>query len=167
MRIKRHAFTLVEAVIVLAIVAVIFAVTSPVMKKRRQAAAERQFLTHLRLCWDLETNKARVHHQQIVIKKRGQQMIVGDKVISIPKTLSANSGFGDLYVGDNGFTAPQTRALFSSIDRAVYIFKIQMGWGGYRVEKEYERSSSGSLYYGKCCNCGRPGPYGNWVARDV
>ena len=136
---KRRAFTLLESVIVLAIVTLILVMTSPAMKKSRQAAAERQFFTHLRLCWDLEVNWARANHQQIVIKKRGRQMIVGHKVLTIPPTLSANSGFGDLDVSANGFTSPQTRALYSSIDRGVYLFKIQMGWGGYRIDKEIER----------------------------
>lgn len=136
---KQRAFTLLESVIVLAIVALILLITSPAMQKSRQAAAERQFFTRLRLCWDAETNWARVNHQHIVIKKRGQRMIVGQKVLSIPTTLSANSGFVDLEVTTNGFTAPQTRALYSSIDRSVYLLKIQMGWGGYRIEKEMER----------------------------
>lgn len=131
---KRRAFTLVETVIVFAIALLLITLTSPSLTRSRQAAAERQFFTRLKSCWDLETNRARNEKHRLSIYANGQQMNVGNKVIKIPSTLSTPN-FAVLNVYDDGFTAPHTRVFYSKIDRSRYVMKIQMGWGGYRIEK--------------------------------
>ncbi|WP_295746580.1 type II secretion system protein [uncultured Limosilactobacillus sp.] len=131
---KRSAFTLVETVIVFAIALLIITLTSPSLTRSRQSAAERQFFTRLKSCWDLETNRARSEKRRLSIYANGRQMNVGNKVIKLPATLSTPN-FAVLNVGDDGFTAPHTRVLYSKLDRSRYVMKIQMGWGGYRIEK--------------------------------
>lgn len=131
---KRDAFTLLESVIVLVIAVLIVMIISPSMNKSRQIAMERQFWTKLHSCWDLEVNKARRHHQRMIIYADGHQMRVGQEILKMPQTLSTHD-FAVLNVHKDGFVAPQTRVLYSSIDHSRYVLKIQMGWGGYRVEK--------------------------------
>jgi competence protein ComGD len=131
---KRSSFTLVETVIVFAIVLLVITLTSPSLTRSRQSAAERQFFTRLKSCWELETNRARNEHRRMSIFTNDQQMIIGNKVVKMPATLSAPD-FAVLNVYDDGFTSPHTRVFYSKVDRSRYVVKIQMGWGGYRVEK--------------------------------
>lgn len=132
---KRPGFTLVESTIVLFIVALILALGTPQVVKSRQIATERQFFTRLASCWALETNRARQEKRRMSIYVHQHQMRIGNQILEMPKTLSAD-GFASLTVYPDGFVAPQRRVLFSSIDDSCYVMKIQMGWGGYHVEKQ-------------------------------
>lgn len=131
---KQRAFTLVEEVIVLALGAVILALASPQLVRSRQVAAERQFFTRLSAIWTLQTNRARINGRRMRVSANDQEMKVGETVIELPATLTPTN-FACLEIGKDGFVAPHTRVLKSSIDHSRYVLKIQMGWGGYRVKK--------------------------------
>ena len=106
-------------------------------------SSDLQFWQSLRQDWQWAQLKCESKHQFVVIRHdKNNEMItfrINDqtretKEILIPSTLNVE-WFGELYLTPNGYTRPCTQRFKSLIDGHYYYIKIQLGWGGYRIEK--------------------------------
>lgn len=143
MNLQEEGFTFLEAIIVLGIAALLLLITIPNFTKTRQKIDEQQFWQSLRQDWQWAQLKCESKHQFVVIRHdKNNEMItfrINDqtretKEILIPSTLNVE-WFGELYLTPNGYTRPCTQRFKSLIDGRYYYMKIQLGWGGYRIEK--------------------------------
>ncbi|WP_367341919.1 prepilin-type N-terminal cleavage/methylation domain-containing protein [Limosilactobacillus sp.] len=133
---KAKAFTLVESLIVLFITAIIIAFFSPQMTKSRQRAIENEFFQRVETEWSKATTRARETGEPCRITIQNQRMCFGKREsIALPKTLKPTC-FGAIQIGEDGFVSPQTEEFTSEIDDRIYRLKIQMGWGGFKLEQE-------------------------------
>lgn len=133
---KVHAFTLLESLLVLLITAMIVTALSPQMIKSRQRAVENEFFQRVETEWSKTTTRARENGESCRITIQNRRMYFGERSsIALPKTLTPTY-FGSVYIHDDGFVSPQTEIFQSNIDQRIYRLKIQMGWGGFRIEQE-------------------------------
>lgn len=133
---KFKAFTLLESLLVLFITAIIVAFFSPQMVRSRQRAVENHFFQQVEGEWAKTTTRARQRGKPCRITIQNNQMCFGQRTtISLPKTLKPTE-FGAIQINDDGFVSPQTEVFQSQIDGRIYRLKIQMGWGGFKLEEE-------------------------------
>lgn len=135
-----RAFTSIEMIVVLGMVVVIYCLLSPSFKPSRQAIVEQEFWHGMRQEWRAAQAAAQVHHQatEIDYHPASQQIEFGraGKItrLAIPSTLKVDC-FGRFVIDDSGYTAPQTMRFTSRREHCSYLMKIQLAWGGYRLEK--------------------------------
>lgn len=137
---RRLAFTSVEMIVVLGLVAAIYLMLAPNFQPSRQAIAEQQFWHGLRQNWRAAQVAAQVRHQPTIVDdcsethrikfERGEHLTYLD----IPPTLEVES-FDMFVIDDTGYTAPRTIRFKSRRQHCCYLMKIQLAWGGYRLEK--------------------------------
>ncbi|MDO4856045.1 MAG: prepilin-type cleavage/methylation domain-containing protein [Limosilactobacillus gorillae] len=141
------AFTMAEVVIVLGLVAVVIVTTTVPYQKRSVEQSEEQFWRNVRQRWQEAQTRARVEHITTYIYLRNQEgrgitfsYLRGGKFVNervhLPKSLKIYTGIRTVSIYQGGFVSPQTWVFVSPETRTEYDMKIQMGWGGYRVEKK-------------------------------
>lgn len=136
----RRAFTSVEMIVVMGLVAVIYLLLVPNFQPSRQAIVEREFWHGMRQEWRAAQVAAQVRHQVTVIDYHpASQQIAFDRdgnttCLNIPPTLKADR-FSRFMIDGSGYTAPQTMRFTSQREHCSYLMKIQLAWGGYRLEK--------------------------------
>ncbi|MGM9907746.1 hypothetical protein [Limosilactobacillus sp.] len=138
----QRAFTSVEMIVVLGLVVTIYLVLAPTFQPSRQAIAEQQFWHELRQDWRAAQVGAQVHHQstvidyysdtkQLVFQRNGHRTL-----LNIPPTIALDEEkFNAFIIDDTGYTAPQTIGFKSRLQHCKYLMKVQLAWGGYRLEK--------------------------------
>lgn len=137
---NQRAFTSIEMIVVLGLVAVIYLVIAPTFQPSWQAIAEQQFWHELRQDWRAAQVTAQVRHQsttvqhylstrQIVFNSDGHRTI-----LNIPPTIEVEP-FDMFIIDKTGYAAPQTIEFKSRLKHCRYLMKIQLAWGGYRLEK--------------------------------
>lgn len=137
---KERAFTMVEMVIVLGIVSMLFALTAPRFIKSRQLIAEDQFWHALRQEWRNAQVEAQLNHRETAIsyEEQSRQIIftrLGERhPVAVPSTITVKP-FGMIKMHCNGYVCPQTLTFDSAGRHQRYLMKIQLAWGGYRLEK--------------------------------
>lgn len=133
---KWRAFTLLESLLVLFITAILIAFFTPQMVKSRQRAVENEFFQRVEVEWGKTTTRARQRQESCEITIHNNQLCFGNRTaISLPQTLKPTC-FGAVKVNEDGFISPQTEVFKSRIDGRIYRMKIQMGWGGFKLEEE-------------------------------
>ncbi|MBB1079840.1 type II secretion system protein [Limosilactobacillus sp. STM2_1] len=146
---KRTGFTFFETIIVLGITALILTVTIPSFTRSRQVMAEERFWRLFRREWRQAQLRAEVSQQLTVIRynKVGETMYFrwsdGCNEIVIPATLRVRS-FSEVVISPTGYTRARTQVFQSAINHHLFLMKIQLAWGGYRVEEK----DAGSIYDG-------------------
>lgn len=136
----QRAFTSVEMIVVLGLVAVIYLILTPTFQPSRQLIAEQQFWHGMRQNWRAAQVAAQVRHQPTAIDYHpGTQQITFDRgdnkvALNIPSTIETED-FDMIIIDDSGYTAPQTIRFKSRLRHCRYLMKVQLAWGGYRLEK--------------------------------
>lgn len=137
---EQRAFTSVEMIVVLGLVAAIYLIITPIFQPSRQLIAEQQFWHGMRQNWRAAQVAAQVQHQPTTIDYHpGTQQIVFDRgdhktALNIPPTIETKD-FNLIIIDNSGYTAPQTVRFKSRLRHCWYLMKIQLAWGGYRLEK--------------------------------
>lgn len=140
---KKRAFTVAEMLVVLGIICMLFALATPPFIKNRQLMAEDQFWHALRQEWRNAQVEAQLNHRETTIKyeKQSRQIIFTrlgkQKMVAVPSTITVKP-FGIIGMHGNGYVRPRTLAFYSAARHQRYLMKIQLAWGGYRLEKVAE-----------------------------
>ncbi|MDF4006733.1 prepilin-type N-terminal cleavage/methylation domain-containing protein [Limosilactobacillus fermentum] len=144
---QRRAFTMVEVVIVLAISALVIVTTTIPYQKRNAELSEEQFWRDVKQRWQEAQTRARVEGKAtfIYLTSRSKREIrfeyhtdSGKKVteeVLLPKQLHVASNEDMVKIYKNGYVSPRTWSFVSKATMTNYDMKIQMGWGGYYVQK--------------------------------
>ncbi|MGN1279626.1 MAG: hypothetical protein ACI4T4_02955 [Limosilactobacillus sp.] len=137
---KPRAFTSIEMIVVLGLVAAIYLVIAPTFRPSSQAIAEQQFWHELRQDWRAAQVAAQVRHQPTIVDyyPNTQQIVFdcdGDRtLLNVPPTIAVTD-FDEFIIDNTGYTAPRTIKFRSRLHHCQYLMKIQLAWGGYRLEK--------------------------------
>ncbi|WP_302116818.1 hypothetical protein [uncultured Limosilactobacillus sp.] len=140
MKAKEKAFTFLESIIVLGVAALLVLITIPNFTKGQQIMAEARFWRLLRYEWRRAQLRAEVDHQYIVIRynKVGATLYFrgndGIREIEIPQTLKVIC-FNEVTISPTGYTRARTQIFKSTVNDRLYRMKIQLAWGGYRLEE--------------------------------
>lgn len=138
---KRGGFTLLETLVVLAIVTMLFCLITPFASRSQQKAAEQQFWSDLRIQWQAAQTRAKVDHQITFIEPQDQSKMIQfswvdreyhHATVKIPSTLVLDH-FPSIKMLETGFVSPQTARFHSTLNHHKYEMRIQLGWGGYHV----------------------------------
>lgn len=136
----KKAFTTIEMVIVLGIVALLLAFTMPNFTHSRQLMMEEQFWRSMRQQWRTAQIAAQLHHQatNVDYDKEAQQITFSTgrhhTEVVVPGTLTVRR-FNAIEMHEDGYVRPQTMVFDSRLNDCRYLMKIQLAWGGYRLEK--------------------------------
>lgn len=142
---KKEAFTMLETIIVLILTVIIITFSFPNLMRSRQVAAEHEFWNNFRQSWQAAQVRSKTKHTetmvtfdpvnyQIEFDWREQRKLVKDK-LDIPETILVKK-FADFKMHENGYTKPRTQEFQSSINGRTYLMRIQLAWGGYRIEEK-------------------------------
>lgn len=139
---------MVEVVIVLAISALVIVTTTIPYQKRNAELSEEQFWRDVKQQrWQEAQTRARVEGKAtfIYLTSRSKREIrfeyhtdSGKKVteeVLLPKQLHIASNEDMVKIYKNGYVSPRTWSFVSKLTMTNYDMKIQMGWGGYYVQK--------------------------------
>lgn len=139
---------MVEVVIVLAISALVIVTTTIPYQKRNAELSEEQFWRDVKQQrWQEAQTRARVEGKAtfIYLTSRSKREIrfeyhtdSGKKVteeVLLPKQLHIASNEDMVKIYKNGYVSPWTWSFVSKLTMTNYDMKIQMGWGGYYVQK--------------------------------
>lgn len=140
---KKQAFTLLEVLIVLILTALIVSFSFPNLTRSRQVIAEHEFWDDFRQAWQAAQVRSKTKHVETTVTFdpesyriefcwREQQQLVSDR-LDVPETLLVKK-FDSFKMHENGYTKPRTEEFQSSINGRVYLMRIQLAWGGYRIE---------------------------------
>lgn len=135
-----RAFTSLEMIVVLGLVMAIYLLITPAFRPSQQAIVEEQFWHSMRQNWRSAQIAAQLQHQSTIINYRpATQQIEFDRAgnktfLDIPATMEEKE-FGEVCIDASGYTAPQTIRFKSNLSQQYYLMKIQLAWGGYRLEK--------------------------------
>lgn len=144
---KQNGFTALETIIVLGIVTLVIGITISLPIKSRQRMAEEHFWSSLRQEWRQAQVRALTKHQVTWISYNQNtnaidfRWVAGKDYVSLPSTLKVK-WFERFMITDTGYTRARTECFQSDIDQQLYLLKIQLAWGGYRIEKQSPASIS-------------------------
>ncbi|MBD5806441.1 type II secretion system protein [Limosilactobacillus walteri] len=147
--IRRKGFTFLETIIVLGIAALILTITIPPFTRSQQIMMEERFWRLFRREWRQAQLRAEIDQQLTIIRynKVGGTIYFrwsnGCNEVVIPATLRVVS-FGEVVISPTGYTKARTQVFQSNINHHLFLMKIQLAWGGYRIEEK----NSGSIYDG-------------------
>lgn len=140
----KAGFTVLETIIVLAIVAIIVTFSVPEISRSRAYHEEQFFWSELRQNWRAAQLRARHERQvtKIEYEQTSNQIVfmAGQKqdVVHLPGTLKVIR-FDQFQMHENGYVKPQTQEFKSSLTGCRYLMRIQLAWGGYHVESIKEK----------------------------
>lgn len=124
----------------LALVAVIVATTAAPAKRGFERVQEDQFWRSFKQEWQAAQARAKVAHQATWVSYEAPNRRVTFisqgryRALAMPPTLLVRD-YQDFSMHANGYVSPQTWQLVSRLDGREYYLRIQLGWGGYHVEK--------------------------------
>ncbi|WP_294543914.1 type II secretion system protein [uncultured Limosilactobacillus sp.] len=136
---RRQAFTLLEMLIVLGIVALTLLISWPSMHRAVQKNAERQFWQIFRQAWQAAQVRSKTSQESTrVVYLRHRNLIVfswpnDSEQIRVPETLFVKR-FNDIEMKKTGYVSPQTEEFISTLDGTDYQMRIQLAWGSYHVQ---------------------------------
>jgi competence protein ComGD len=137
---KWPAFTVVETIIVLGMVIMLLVMTMPNLNPVHQQVAEQQFWQTMRQNWQRAQVTAQLTHRGTIISYDHDSQQIDFRYphqcvdVDIPSSLRVVR-FGDVDMQEDGYVAPQTMTFDSKDHHRRYQMKIQLAWGGYRLEK--------------------------------
>lgn len=138
------AFTLIESLVVLAIITMLFLLIVPTANRSKQASAERQFWSDWRVQWQAAQTRAKVANQStsVVYQPDSHRFEFSwlashrqTESVVVPSTLVVDF-FPRIQILANGYVRPQTIRLHSTLTKQQYQIRVQLGWGGYHVVKK-------------------------------
>mgnify|MGYP003600983092 CR=1 FL=1 len=139
-----EAFTLLESLVVLAIITMLFLLVVPTANRSKQASAERQFWSDLHVHWQAAQARAKVAHQStsVVYEPDSHRFEFSwlasrrqTETVAVPSTLVVDF-YPRIQILANGYVRPQTLRLHSTLTKQQYQIRVQLGWGGYHVVKK-------------------------------
>lgn len=137
---KLVAFTSVEMIVVLGLVTAIYLMLAPSFQPSRQAIVEQEFWHGMRQNWRAAQVAAQVRHQPTLIDYCPETQRIRftrddhRTYLDIPPTLKVVP-FDMIVIDGTGYTAPRTIRFKSRRRHCCYLMKIQLAWGGYRLEE--------------------------------
>lgn len=144
MKRRVKAFTLLESLVVLAIITMLFLLILPPANRSKQASAEWQFWSDLRVQWQAAQARAKVAHRSTTVvyepdSHRFEFFWLTShrqtESVAVPSTLVVDS-YPRIQILTNGYVRPQTIRLHSTLTNQQYQIRVQLGWGGYHVVKK-------------------------------
>ncbi|WP_267202482.1 type II secretion system protein [Limosilactobacillus kribbianus] len=138
---RRPAFTVVEMIVVLGMVALLFTLMMPQLNPTRTQIAEQEFWHAMRQNWQCAQATAQIRHQgtNIIYDPDNQQILfLADGIntkVNIPSSLEVMR-FKDIEMHADGYVRPRTIIFDSPGRHRRYLMKIQLAWGGYSLEEE-------------------------------
>lgn len=141
---KRPAFTLVEMLIVLAMVTVMILLSGPQVRRMQMSLDEQLFWHRFRQQYlvSLQTARRNDGPTVIVYLPRNHQMYfkhfkpVPDARIPVPKSLQVRHERQVTIQNQTAYTAPQTWRLVNQDEDYQYAITFQMGGGEYHLRRE-------------------------------
>lgn len=136
---RQAAFTLLEMLIVLGIVALTLLIGWPSMHRAAQKNAERQFWQTFRQAWQAAQVRSKTSQKStrvVYLKSRNLVVFAWDndsEQIRVPETLFVRR-FSDIEMKKTGYVSPQTEEFISTLDGTDYQIRIQLAWGSYHVQ---------------------------------
>lgn len=140
---KQNGFTMLEIMITLGLVSLIVLFTWPSISNSQQSAIERAFWQNFQQSWREAQLRSKESHQQTAVKFDYQAYQIEFSWIEnhheqrrnlvIPETLEVVT-FEPFTMHENGYTRARTQEFVSSINKRHYWMKIQLAWGGYRLD---------------------------------
>lgn len=144
MKRRVNAFTLLESLVVLAIITMLFLLIVPTANRSKQASDERQFWSDLRVQWQAAQARAKVAHQStsVAYEPDSHRFVFSwlashrqAESVDVPPTLVVDF-YPRIQIFANGYVRPQTIRLHSTLTKQQYQIRVQLGWGGYHVVKK-------------------------------
>lgn len=138
---RNGAFTTIEMIIVLGLVAAIFCIVGPQIGQSNQRLAEQRFWNSFKQEWHLAQVRAQLTHQSTsVIFDPSLDALVfishrQRRSVDLPSTLQVRK-FASIEMKPDGYVRPGTRRFYSRTDHCGYRLVIQMARGEYDVKKE-------------------------------
>lgn len=146
MKIHRSAFTLLEMIIVLGIVALTMLIGWPSMQRTIQKNEERQFWQTFRQAWQAAQVRSKTSNESthVFYLKSPSQVVFswasGTEHVNVPGTLSVRR-FNDIEMKKTGYVSPQTEEFVSTLDNTDYQIRIRLAWGSYHVQATKKKAS--------------------------
>lgn len=135
---KRVGFTLVESVIVLGLVAISFTICWPHFNHDWDQYKQDQFFAQLKTEWQLAQSNAKSRREPTKISFYCDHISFDSQhyyqELKLPAKLKMRD-HTDVVMHADGYVRPCTWEFCSELDHHVYYMRIQMAWGGYRIEK--------------------------------
>ena len=135
---KKGGFTLIESIIVLGLVALSFTICWPHFSYNWDQFRQEQFFRRLKTEWQLAQTNARTNHSKTRISFSDNCIYFDSQRyhhhLKMPPKLKLRDHMNVTMHAD-GYVHPCTWEFCSELDRHVYYMRIQMAWGGYRIEK--------------------------------
>lgn len=139
---QQSAFTTLEMIITLGLVAIIMCITGPQISRSNKQLGEQRFWQSFRQEWQAAQARAQILHQgtaiyyyppvnAIVFKGNGEK----EREVQLPTTLRVKD-FSPIEMKENGYVQPGTRRFYSQIDQCNYRIVVQMARGEYDVKKD-------------------------------
>lgn len=138
---KARAFTMLEMVIVLALVTMILLFTGPSIGHSSEQVNEQRFWQAFRQQWHLAQTRAQLQHQPTTIDYLPDAHAVVftgwryHSTIAVPATMRVDV-FSPIEMQADGYVRPTTQHFYSRSGRCHYRLIIQMARGEYDVKKD-------------------------------
>lgn len=138
---RARAFTMLEMVIVLALVTVILLFTGPLIGRSNEQVAEQRFWQGFRQQWHLAQTRAHLKHQPTTISYSADTHTVAFTswryrfTVVVPATMRVEA-FSPIEMQADGYVRPATQRFYSRSGRCHYRLVIQMARGEYDVKKD-------------------------------
>lgn len=135
---KRAGFTLLESMLVLLLITISFTISWPHFTHNWDQFRQDQFFRRLKSEWQLAQSNAKDHHEATQISFLNDRIHFDNEhyhhCLNLPKNLKVRD-HTDLTMHADGYVRPCTWEFCSELDHHVYYMRVQMAWGGYRIEK--------------------------------
>jgi competence protein ComGD len=135
---RKRGFTLAESVIVLGLIAMSFTICWPYFSCNWDQFRQDQFFRHFRTEWQLAQSNAKTRHFETRISFSDDCVHFSGQNyhhdLQMPPKLKLRD-HKNVTMHSDGYVRPCTWEFCSELDKHVYYMRIQMAWGGYRIEK--------------------------------
>lgn len=138
---RTKAFTMIEMVVVLALITVILLFTGPLVGRSHEQVVEQRFWQSFRQQWHLAQTRAQLKRQPTTVTYSADTHTVAftswqkRTVIAVPATMRVES-FSPIEMQIGGYVKPATQRFYSRSGRCRYRLVIQMARGEYDVKKD-------------------------------
>ena len=138
---RAKAFTMLEMLIVLALVTVILLFTGPLVSHSHEQVVEQRFWQSFRQQWYLAQTRAQLKRQSTAITYSADTNAVvftswrNRTTIAVPTTMRVER-FSPIEIQAGGYVKPATQRFYSRSGRCRYHLVIQMARGEYDVKKD-------------------------------
>lgn len=138
---KSRAFTTLEMIIVLGLVALIMCMLGPQFGRSKQCMAEDRFWQSFRQEWRLAQTQAQLNHLPTTIfydSTTNTLVFARDhhrRYVDLPSSLLVTS-FTPVMMKTDGYVRPGTRCFYSQVRKCRYQLVVQMARGEFDVKKE-------------------------------